>query len=218
MRADGQNVIFCPLLGTIAADSRFASARAAPGFGRDLGPFSLLPSPAAPAFRSSLWGIPLQRSFGVTAVSTSGITSSREGFGRCVRSERSGRFACGGTSRFLGGAEPSSRFALGAPRRTASAPAYSTTNVRPLRWWFLGLTSAVVACSIVVKSINAKLQDSQFFLTWTQREVVRTLCIYHCLRMCPFGLCVAKRRSVCLFYYLPLLLKQLHHPTWTCSF
>ena len=43
------------------------------------------------------------------------------------------------------------------PRRTASAEAYSTTSLRPSRWWFLGCTKAAVACSEVVKSTNANL-------------------------------------------------------------
>jgi hypothetical protein len=72
-----------------------------------------------------------------------------------------GLFARGGLRPPLPLCSRSTEFAdLGAPRRTASAPAYSTTRVRPFRWWFFGLISAAVACSIEVKSTNANLQSS----------------------------------------------------------
>ena len=147
----------------MAADSRLAIARAAPGVDLPLtprypalSPWSRKPRPtwglaaATASCRPASTGLETRRA----SLSPSPLPSLPVGW--TPRLGLSPRYA--ERLRFPG-PNPSSTFGLGPPppRLTASAEAYSNTRFRPSKRWFLGLTSAAVACSVLVKSTNAHL-------------------------------------------------------------
>ena len=126
--------------------SRFAMASAAPGFERATLRLFSLPFP---------WSSPATRRFFVGFAGSSASLLSSAPVWWC-RAGRSRLATCPFSRSFFsrGGPPP--------PRRTASSDAYSTTSFRPLRWWFRGLVSVDVACSVLVKSTKAHLLSDKY--------------------------------------------------------
>ena len=204
-----QNTIFFPWLGTIETASRWACASAAPGFARRAGCPLLRASrptplrsraPSSPSLRRRFVG-GARSSASSSPASTSSPSTPPALF--ATRSRFPGRTLppslnldlCGSPSVSLsrGGPPP--------PLRTASGEAYSTTSLRPLRWWFRGFVSAAVACSMEVKSTKAHLLPAgcgQLPLSECgndhEGDEALTLCTCRCPRTSPTGLSVSTCR------------------------
>ena len=161
-----QNTIFLPWLGTMATASRFASARAAPGFARRGGGFPPFPPLRFPfPFQFPSPSSPARRRFVGGAWPSSSPSPSPSPPSAFVFLSALSRFPARPLNPLLAPSSPLpslpgffSRGGPKPPRRTASGEAYSTTSFRPSRWWLRGFVSAAVACSGVVKSTNAHLR------------------------------------------------------------